>query len=624
MYILTFTIQVYKLSNFGPMCGIVGQYFFNTSDINTDSVQKALTQLTHRGPDNQSHKEVDHCVLGHTRLSIIDLNASANQPMTDVSGRYTLTFNGEIYNYLDLKAELLESGVTFKTQSDTEVLLYHLIKNGVDGLNALNGFFAFAFYDQLENVLVLARDRFGIKPLYWFKDTTSFGFASELKPLLNLGVSKTIDQSALINFFRFNYIPAPQTILQAVKKLEPGSYLMLKNEKVRIQQYYKNVSKNENHSLYSILEDAVQKRLVADVEVGSFLSGGIDSSIIAALAKQHHTNIRTFSIGFESDSVFDESRYAQQVADHIKSDHQTIYIQPKTLKTAALEMGSMLDEPFADSSSIAVYCLSKSVRQQVKVALSGDGADELFAGYNKHLALLKALETKGITKSFYQFLAQIPFQGSRNSRSGNLFRKIRKFGNGLSKSPYDRYILWSSFCSETRIAALLNSEISEYTDLEELWHGNFEDYLQMDQKLVLPNDMLKKVDAMSMMNGLEVRVPFLDHRVVEYARTLKSNDLIANGHGKQILRSAFSELLPKDIFTRPKHGFEVPIARWIRTDLSREIDDMLEPHNINRTGILNADEVQKTLQTSRSRQPGDTPYQVWAIFVLQNWINENL
>lgn len=615
------------------MCGIVGYIKLNGESIidsMQDQIDSALNSIQHRGPDNQSSVITKNGFLGHTRLSIIDTNSGANQPMSDSTGRWTIVFNGEIYNYTELKKELIAKGIEFHTTSDTEVLLHLLILEGESCLEKLNGFFAFCFYDNKKDSYLIARDRFGIKPLVYHQTSTNFYFGSELRSIITLGIDKQINKNALANYFRFNYIPAPETIFENTYKLIPGHLIKIENNQVTPKKYYNYYPKEKSNDSFevaktkvkSLLEESVQKRLVSDVPLGSFLSGGVDSSIIAAIAAKYHPNINTFSIGFKDEPYFDETIHAEKVAKHIGSNHSTFKLSNNDIYTHLNEIIGAIDEPMADSSAINVYILSKRTRENVTVALSGDGADELFSGYNKHHALYWADQknTKNTLIKTFGGIANIIPQ-SRQSKWSNIARQISKYNKGLKLSKYDRYLTWASFMKETKVERLVNK--NPVYKLPKNNVEDFNDYLYFDFNLVLPNDMLRKVDMMSMANSLEVRTPFLDHNLVEYVFSLPSNYKINSKDKKVLLKEAFKEDLPEEIFTRKKHGFEVPLLKWFKTDLKNELKEVVfNKEKVIEQNILNWDVIEEIEKDLNSSSPKDAVMETWALYVFQKWYEQ--
>ncbi len=635
------------------MCGIVGVLSKQVNHLNT--IKKATLSLAKRGPDFQHSIIFDGIALGHARLSIIDTSEAANQPFSDRLNRYTLVFNGEIYNYKELRVELEQQGISFSTQSDTEVLLYLYITYGKDCLEKLNGFFAFAIFDKQENSLFIARDRLGIKPLIYYFDGTTFIFASELKAICAFNMDKKIDKVSLFNYLQFNYIPSNNSMLLYVKKLKPGNFIFIEHISsiidVQENEYYcipfannetlqKSATNYEKSKemLYDLMHESVEKRLVADVPVGTFLSGGVDSSIISLIAKKYKADLNTFSIGFKDEPYFDETIYANAVAKKIGSKHHVFSLTNTEMYAHLDEILDSIDEPFADSSAIAVYILSKYTKKQVTVALSGDGADELFSGYNKHDAEFKA-RNLGIKEQFVKmgFPLWKMLPKSRNNKFTNLNRQFYKFSQGANLSNKDRYWLWASIINEEKANYLLKEELIfnpqrlsdtafEYKKRkEELLkyirkEGDLNDVLYTDTKMVLTNDMLRKVDMMSMANSLEVRVPFLDHKVVNFAFNLPRAFKINESMKKKILQDAFREELPQEVYNRPKHGFEVPLLSWFRNELRSTIEnDLLSNAFIETQGIFNPIAIKELKQRLFSSNPNDSAATVWAILVFNKW-----
>ncbi len=626
------------------MCGITGIYAFNmVGRVSMINIANATAALANRGPDFQDIYNDNTVALGHRRLSIIDPSPEGHQPMWDLGRRYCIVFNGEIYNYKSLRQELLQQGVQFQSETDTEVLLNLYIKEGKNCLNKLNGFFAFAIFDYKEKSLFLARDRMGIKPLYYLMDDDRLLFGSEMKAILQYGIDKSLDFSALHTYLQLNYIPAPQTIFKSVKKLLPGHYLHLTSQEIKIEPYYEipynrsettSLSYEEQQKqLSKLLEASVQKRLVADVPVGSFLSGGVDSSIIATLAKRHKEDLHTFSIGFKDEKFFDETEYARLVANKIGTEHTVFSLTNDDLYKHVGNILDYIDEPFADSSAIAVYILSQETRKHATVALSGDGADELFAGYNKHAAFLKIINggaAANVVKGLQPLWYLLP--KSRNNSLTNKFRQLHRFSKGMGMSSRERYWSWAGFASENQAIGLL-SENSK-AQLDQQHYHNFKnhllahiptkeqmnDLLYTDMKLVLPDDMLTKVDRMSMANALEVRVPFLDHELVEFAFTLPSDSKITPQIRKRILQDTFKSILPEELYNRPKKGFEVPLLKWFRNEMRHTIEhNLLADSFIQEQGIFDVKSIKKLKKQLFSANPGDVHARIWGLIVFQHW-----
>jgi len=618
------------------MCGIIGHINLLGEIVSLENEMiTALKTLNKRGPDAQVIKQFESVIFGHARLSIIDTSDSANQPFCDETGNYWIVFNGEIFNYIEIKNQQKRKGIEFKTHSDTEVLLKLLIEKGKEALNELNGFFSFCFYDKRKNTFIIARDRFGEKPLVYSNTKTSFTFASEIKALFPFGVLKKINKNSLSQFFEYSYIPEPNSIFDGVQKLLPGHLIEIKNGVVSIEKYYEYYpSKNifvgsyekAQEGLYLLLSDAVEKRLISDVPIGSFLSGGVDSSVVSLLASRQTTNLHTFSLGFKDEPYYDETKYANLVAKKIQSKHTVFSLSNNDLLEHFEQALDYFDEPFADSSALNMFILSKYTKKHITVALSGDGADELFSGYNKHNALFQASQKNiknSLIKTFGGLAAFLP--QSRDGRIANTARQLLKYQKGLKLSANQRYFEWARFMDkEASLHLVKNNEILQQAPFyfEKNSIDDFNDYLYYDFNLVLPNDMLRKVDAMSMANSLEVRTPFLDHRMVEFVFSLPSSFKIDSKTRKKILKDTFRDDLPAEIFSRGKHGFEVPLYKWFNNELKSYLqDNVFNKQLIESQNILNWEAVNQIQQQLFSSNPKDSVYNTWALLSFQRWYN---
>lgn len=628
------------------MCGITGIFAFNlVGKFNKINITNATMSMNKRGPDHQDIHLEEWVALGHRRLSIIDTSSVAHQPMWDESKRYCIVFNGEIFNYQELRLDLQNTGVDFTSHSDTEVLLKLYIRDGHECLNRLNGFFAFCIYDREEQTFFVARDRYGVKPLLYVHDQDKFIFASEMKTILHYGIEKDIDHSSLFMYLQLNYIPAPDTIFKKVKKLLPGHFIRLTRQNITIQKWYnipydKELSDRNDLSyekakeqFSELLEKSVQRRLVADVPLGAFLSGGIDSSVITGLAARHKPDLHTFSIGFKTEKFFDETEYARLVSKKFNTQHTVFSLTNDDLYKHVHDILDYIDEPFADSSAINVYILSQETRKHAAVALSGDGADELLGGYNKHAAFLKlvapGLKEKALG-SMVPFLKLFP--QSRSGKFGNLTRQLIRFGEGSLLSTKERYWRWAGYATEEQVSSLLADEIRENVLRQEYEQRKafslrflnasytMNDILRTDMDVVLPNDMLMKVDLMSMANGLEVRTPFLDYELVNFCFSLPSSYKITSQLRKRILQDTYRELLPAELYNRPKKGFEVPLLKWFRKEMkSLILDDLLSDKFIAEQKIFNPAEINKLKQQLFSSNPADVHARIWALIVFQSW-----
>ncbi len=621
------------------MCGITGIYAFNENAKDKfRCVDDAVRKLHLRGPDGSGTLTGNSARLGHTRLSIIDTSNAGAQPFTDLSGRYSLVYNGEFYNYLQFREEYEKEGVIFKSKCDTEVLLHLLIREGAEGLKKVNGCFSIAFYDNKNDELLLARDRMGINPLLYYTDGNMLVFASEMKAILAYEIPKNIDTASLYNYFQLNYIGGNHTIFRNVHRLRPGSYLMVRKNGISHGDYYQipknnitDISYDEAKAqLKELLNAAVKRRLISDVPLGSFLSGGVDSSVIAALAVQHTPHLNTFSIGYRDEPYFDETQYAEKVAHRLNTNHTVFKLSNNDLLHQLPKVLDYLDEPFGDSSAIAVHILSMHTRRTATVALSGDGADELFAGYNKHMAHYKTMypgAREHMAEYFGWLWKQMP--QSRNSKHGNLFRQLNKYCEGRRLSAKDRYFRWASIGDDAHCQSLLKNDCMNKTgakvmkeELLSFFEGQNEmrDILYTDMHMVLQNDMLTKVDLMSMGNSLEVRVPFLDHTVVDFVFGLPEEYKINHQTKKMILQDTFRDMLPPEIYQRPKHGFEVPLISWFRNELWNDIDkDFLSQKFVSEQNMFRYEYIAQLKEKLKGNNPGDSAAKIWAILVFQHW-----
>lgn len=628
------------------MCGITGIMTFNlVGKMNMIHLAAATRALEKRGPDFQDMYHDQFVGLGHRRLSIIDLSEQANQPMWDEGKRYALIYNGEIFNYRELRNELKKQGLAFTTSSDTEVLLKLLIREKEKALNKLNGFFAFCLYDKQEQTFLLARDRFGVKPLLYLFDEDKFIFASEMKAMLQYGIDKALDYESLYAYLQLNYIPAPFTIFKSVKKLLPGHYMYISRQQIQVDKYYEiprtgsagvRTYENAMEKCRDLLDASVQRRLVADVPLGCFLSGGIDSSVVTALASRHKPDLHTFSIGFRDEPFFDETHYARLVANHFRTEHTVFSLTNDDLYSHLHDILNYIDEPFADSSAINVYILSKETRKHATVALSGDGADELLGGYNKHEAHWRALHPgwkEHLVAALLPLWKILP--KSRNDFFSNRIRQLERFARGISLPAAERYWQWASLSQGNEALALLSEHarqqlhLHDFDDRKRKWlefipdRENLNDIFLTDMKLVLPNDMLMKVDLMSMANSLEVRNPFLDVEFVNFAFSLPAEFKIDGHLRKRLVQDAFRDVLPKELYNRPKKGFEVPLLKWFRTEMKSMItDNLLAEKNIREQGIFNSFEVEKVKKKLFSSSPGDIHARIWALVVFQWWFKK--
>ncbi|MFM7767151.1 MAG: asparagine synthase (glutamine-hydrolyzing) [Bacteroidota bacterium] len=628
------------------MCGINGVLAFTPEGSQFLSMVGEMNRcIQSRGPDHDGIWSEGAVSLGHRRLAILDTSEAGNQPMLDDTERYVIVFNGEFFNFKEHRQFLESEGHSFRTSTDTEVLLKLFAKHGTDFLKLVNGFFALAIYDRKEKSLFLARDRYGIKPLLMYETESALVFSSEMKALCSAGIPKIIDRTSLRHYLHLNYVPGNYTMLQDVCRLEPGTWVMFNlngNYSKRVGRYYEMPNPDSvsftgdlneaSTKLFELLEDSVKLRLVSDVPLGAFLSGGIDSSAVVALASRHVQKLNTFSIGFKDEPAYDETSYARMVAEKFKTEHTEFKLTTDDLFDELYRVLDYLDDPFADSSALAVQILCHRTSKHVKVALSGDGADEMLGGYNKHRAEL--LFKSGSLLPLISKVASpllFPFKGGRGEKLANSIRKLHRLAEGANSTAVDRYWRWCGYTKDGELDGFIVPNVDEkqiedrrYRLLNKLGDGSsMEKVFRMDMGLVLPGDMLVKVDMMSMANALEVRVPFLDYRVVDFAMNLPSRLRINKSKGKLVLREAFRNELPQELFNRPKHGFEVPLLKWFKTGLKSLItDDLLSDRFIVEQGLFDLKSIQELKSRLYSRDPGDIEARIWGLIVFQYWFKK--
>jgi asparagine synthase (glutamine-hydrolysing) len=643
------------------MCGFSG--FFGFADLPYSGVQKTILTmgeaLRHRGPDDHGVwiNTALEIALVHRRLAVVDLSAAGNQPMVSSTGRFILAFNGEIYNHRDIRKLLLKSNefvnkkVKWRGHSDTETLLVALEFWGIDRtLKELNGMFAFALWDQKERKLFLARDRFGEKPLYYGSLQNSFVFGSELKALAAHSQWRgDIDRDALALFMRYTHVPAPKTIYQDIKKILPAHYLVVSNQGQIIgdpicywsleNAAYQGIENRKGDAveladeLDYLLKDAVGLRMTSDVPLGAFLSGGYDSTmIVAQMQAQSSQPVRTFSIGNEQEDL-DEARYAAAVAKHLGTEHTELYVTSSDALSVIPKLPQIYDEPFADSSQIPTFLVSQLARRDVTVALSGDGGDELFAGYNRHFAGVKIWEklnqlplafrktiSHGLTSFDAAGFARLMVLVSRLTSIPSMSLKMTKLCSALSaRDDLDFYDLLKAHWKSSSVI-LGASDFSGY-DGQQLESAKFLDrMLFMDMQTYLQDDILTKVDRASMAVSLEARVPFLDHRLVEFSWRVPPEFKVRNGQGKWLLREVLHRYVPHELMERPKQGFSIPIAQWLRGPLRDWGEELLDSKRLHQEGFFNVDMVRsswKRLLTGK----GHEEHKLWCVLMFQAWLD---
>lgn len=631
------------------MCGICGKLVFNENYLDKAVIKKMMDSLKHRGPDDEgiylseaqnSKQGIIRIGLGHRRLKIIDLSNNARQPMMNEDGNVVIVYNGEIYNFKELRVELEKNGHIFRSNSDTEVIVHLYEESGVDCVKQLRGMFAFAIWDQRNKRLFLARDRLGVKPLNYTVGQNSFLFASELSALLeDPSVPREPDLASLNDYLAFQYIPAPNTIFKGVYKLPPAHTLIWQDGKITISRYWnlsygKKIKIHESEYCQNLLDlftDSVKVRMISDVPLGVFLSGGIDSSAVTAvMSRLSGKPVRTFSIGFE-DKSFDELRYARLVAEYFNTEHEEHIIKPDALKVLP-ELIERFGEPFADSASIPAYYLSKICRVNITVALSGDAGDELFAGYDRYVANKLAVYYCNLPNFFRKniFMAYLLRKLPETTAKKDLVHRIRRFITADYRSPEKRYAYWMSLFNNELKESLYSSEFkNQLKDIDSNAYlldvyrqsttGDFIDsMLFVDMMTYLPNDLLVKADITSMANSLEVRSPFLDHKLVDFSAAIPSGLKLRGLHTKYILKKALGGVLPKKILARKKAGFGVPVGNWFRNELKGYAYEILLTSRCVKGGYFLKGAVKKILDehSSGMRDYGD---HIWSLLNLELW-----
>jgi asparagine synthase (glutamine-hydrolysing) len=617
------------------MCGIAG--FVGRGN---EKILKEMTDaLTHRGPDDEGFFVEDNIFLGHRRLSIIDLK-TGQQPMFNEDKSIVVIFNGEIYNFQELKKDLGEH--IFESNSDTEVIVHGYEKWGESVFEKLKGMFAIALWDSRTKKLILARDRFGEKPLYWSRGPLGFVFASELKALVaHPSFKKEVDFSSLAKYFFFEYIPAPHTIFKNIYKLKPGQQLVLQNTRVKIQPYWqmefshppktplslREIRENlENH-----IDQSVKEKLISDVPLGIFLSGGLDSSTIAYFAQKNSPSpIKTFSIGFE-ESSFDESKWARLIAKRLGTEHYEKVFSSKEMQDLIPVVFERLDEPLADASILPTYLLSKTARGRVTVALGGDGGDEFWLGYPTFLAhkvfpvfnLFPELIKKKLLRSLASSLP-VSF------KNFSLDFKASKFLDGVTvKDDLLRNQVWLSAFKPGELKTLFKEELLSdiesriMEDLNKIRDENtgkskWQQLVYVYAKHYLAEDILTKVDRASMMNSLEVRSPFLDHKLVDFINNLPDGLKFRRTKAKYLLKKLMAQHIGKDVISRKKKGFGMPTAQWLAGELKNELKELLNEEKIKKQGIFNYPYVNQLMNEHFEKRKNHRQ-KLWSLFVFQKW-----
>lgn len=624
------------------MCGICGKvYRHHERPVEEDIIKKMCDAIVHRGPDDMGYHVDKNVGIGMRRLSIIDL-AGGHQPIFNEDGSIAVILNGEIYNFPELRARLESQGHIFKTKSDTEMIVHLYEEKGEDCVHDLRGMFGFALWDSKQKRLMVARDRIGIKPIYYALDDEKLLFGSELKSLLqDPDLSRDFDHFALNCYFSFMNTLAPDSIFKNVRKLLPGQYFIYENDKFRIENYWQ-FSLQENRTLTEAdaieqlvekLQESVKIRLISDVPLGAFLSGGIDSSsVVALMSKVSDSPVKTFSIGFKS-KAFNELEYARQVAKQYNTDHHEFMVEPDAIPIID-DLIWYLDEPFSDPSAIPTYFVSKIAREQVTVVLTGDGGDEMFAGYSGYnveavlnrFRKIPGFIRNGIIKNVLNIFPNTPF-AKFNEQKARMARILERVDMPAEQRFFSRHHVFSGDEKHQLYAADFMTSLNGEFDITDrlMSYIDFpnkanpvDKMLFLDTNLYLPNDMLVKVDRMSMAASLEARVPLLDHILVEFVSTLPSHMKVRGTTTKYILKKAMERFLPNEILYRRKQGFNVPLNEWFRNDLTQLASDVLLDRVTTNRGILNRTAIENIIQ-SHQKKERDLSFQIWSLIVFEKW-----
>ena len=624
------------------MCGIAGHVGPTAPEL----LPAMLGLLKHRGPDDSGIYAAGDVGLGMTRLAIIDL-ATGRQPMSDESSRYWIVFNGEIYNFRQLRAELQARGRRFRTQSDTEVILHAYAVYGEACVERLAGMFAFALWDATERHLFLARDRLGKKPLYYWQRERLFLFASEPKALLcHPAVGRAVEWSALHHYLAFGYTPAARSIFGEIRKLPPAHTATFAGGRLTERCYWRlpaavepggaRVTPEESAAaIRRGLSEAVRLRLESDVPLGVFLSGGVDSSAIVASMREVTTGrIATFSVGFgRSAPSYDELPYARLVAQRFETDHHEEILEPD-VRALVPEIVRGFDEPFADSSAIATYVVAQATARHVKVALSGIGGDETFAGYPRYLGLrvaaLHARLPRWLRRASRELASRLP----DSAASRNWADWARRFTAEPDAAPGERYIGWTRFFSDAQLERLAAPELARHLgpgvdepQRRAFAAGGHDDPVdgafRVDLATYLPDDLLAMADRMSMASSLEVRAPFCDHRLIEESLRVSPRAKMPGGRLKGLLKRAFAGVLPDEILTHRKQGFMIPLGDWLRRDLRPTLDELLAPDCVRARGLFDVGAVE-TLKREHLEGARTHADRLWTLMMLEQWMREYL
>jgi len=613
------------------MCGIAGKYCFDGNGVSEETLRGMVRALVHRGPDSEGFLIDQDFGMGMRRLRIIDLE-TGDQPLFSEDGSLALIFNGEIYNFQALRDALAGKGHSFKTRSDTEVIVHAYEETGPDCLESLYGMFAFALWNKRKRELFLARDRFGIKPLYYARLPGAFYFASEIKALLQVPeISKEIDFESLDYYLALGYVPTPRTLLRTIRKLPPGHFISVSKSEFRIVPFWRLEERNSPplkeeeylESLQSLLEQVVGEHLVSDVPLGIFLSGGTDSSALVALASRlTRQRLMTFSVGFPDEPSYNELPFAREVARRFQTDHHEYEVRPNAIEVLP-RIIRYLEEPLADPSAIPIHYLCEMARREVTVILAGEGGDEIFAGYSRYFwdgwaeryKKFPRLLRRGIFNSLLQFLPEGETKGVVN-----ILRRLKKFARTADLERSQRYASWFALISHSSNGQV--SELFRHYFNESQAQDSLRQMQYADIHTMLLDDLLLKGDKISMAHSLELRVPLLDHRLVEFVYNLPASMKLNKGVKKYLLKKFLHRYFPKRFVDTPKRGFEVPVGKWFRGGLRPFVQDLLSTSQIKKRGIFNPKIVQKQILEPHLRGQAENGLALFALVMLEIWHEE--
>ena len=618
------------------MCGITGIYNFNKKEITEEIIKNINDQLIHRGPDSGNVFTMNNVALGHRRLSIIDLSENGNQPMT-ANDNFTIVFNGEIYNFPEIRKDLIANNIKFLSNSDTEVVLKSFIYYGVEVFKKFNGMFALAIYNHSKNELIIARDQFGIKPLYYFLNDNVLVFASEMKAILAFpNLEFTLNKQALVEYFWFENALGENTFYNEIKEVRPGTFIKVSNNVLEVTEYFNinqiveiDISENEAIiKIQNLFEESIKRHLISDVPVGVFLSGGIDSSAITAIASNHYNGkLKTYSVSFDFDKSRNELNLAKEVATIYNTEHHEIIISGSDIVEVLEQLVNSHDEPFGDAADIPLFLLTRKLKGSVKVVLQGDGGDEFFGGYSRY----KTMNNINRYKIFYFIEKFITLIKTKNVK----LLRLQRFLNAISqKHTFLRNALLLTMESKySNPLQVLNINFLETVKDLDPFHIFKEVYSKYSKKIdiiqglfytdvqtVLKDTYLEKVDKSTMANSIEVRVPFLDKELAEFTLSLPASLKVKNGNQKYILKKALNNIVPKKILFGKKRGFGVPYAYWLNTSLKDYFLEQISTKSAK--NYLNNEKILE-MYGLHNKQKGNFGFILWKTLIFAIWINKN-